>query len=202
MINEEPGIGEQYPQEGIPSFVPSYTEEENIKNIVGQIDPIHTLDNFNHSLKGEYYNKEAGVWEKVGEPLVNDPCRGWIVSYLAALMNNASTMGLISEKQLSFFMEGVIKTVTREFKCNLEKFGFVIPGKTYNKKEFENKGTPETSRMDSIAEMIYQRALIIYSRSLKGQESKMIFRSLNMQDQMGYQQQQQNRGIMSRLFRK
>ena len=190
----------QYQQQ--PIAPPEYTSEEDITNIVGQIDPQRILDNLNHSLKGEYYNKEQGEWEKVGDELVNTSCRGWIVSYLTALMNNASTMGILQEAQLSALMEGVIKSVTREFKCNLEKFGFVPAGKYYTKQNYENKGTPNTSRMDSIAEMIYQRAFLILTRSLKGTESSRIFRSLSMNDQMLFnQQQQQRKGILGRIFK-
>jgi len=192
---------EEYPQ-GEPMQYPiqNYTSEEEVKNIVGQIDPSHILDNLNHALRGEYFNKEQGVWEKVGDALVNDACRGWIVSYFTTLLNNASTMGTISEKQFGFLMEGIIKVVTREFRCNLERFGFVPPGKGYNIKAYENKGTPDTSRMESIAEMIYQRALIVYSRSIGGSENKRVFKSLTMNDPLGFQDQQRKGGWMNKLM--
>jgi len=185
-----------------PQYYPpmNYTSEEEIKNIVGQIDPTHILDNLNHALKGEYFNKEQGMWESVGDALVNDACRGWIVSYFTSLMNNASTMGIISEMQFSYLMEGIIDTVTREFRCNLEKFGFVSEGPGYSIKRYENKGTPDTSRMKSISEMIFQRAFIVYSRSIKGSENKRVFKSLTMADQGGYGQPPEKRGWMNRLM--
>jgi len=185
-----------------PQYYPpmNYTPEEEIKNIVGQIDPAHILDNLNHALKGEYYNKEQGVWEKVGDELVNDSCRGWIVSYFTTLMNNASTMGIISETQFSFLMEGIINTVIREFRCNLEKFGFVPPGIGYKDGRYENKGTADTSRMSSISEMIYQRAFIIYSRSIQGSENKRVFKSLTMADNVGYGQPPEKRGWMNKIL--
>ena len=191
-----------YEQElGQPQYPPmNYASEEEIKNIVGQIDPTHILDNLNHALKGEYFNKEQGVWEKVGKELVNNECRGWIVSYFTTIMNNASTMGIISEQQFSYLMEGIIDSVTREFRCNLEKFGFVEPGVGYKERRFENKGTPDTSRMKSISEMIFQRAFIIYSRSIQGSENKRVFKSLTMADPVGYGQQQDKKGWMSRLM--
>jgi len=197
----QPPYQDPYQQPQQPMVPAEYMGEEEVTNIVGQIDPQRILDNLNHSLKGEYYNKEEGAWEKVGDELVNTACRGWIISYLTALMNNASTMGVIQEQQLSSLMEGVIKSVTREFKCNLEKFGFVPPGKYYDKEIYENKGTPNTSRMDSIAEMIYQRAFLILTRSLKGTESSKIFRSLSMSDQMLFNQQQmQKKGFLGKMF--
>jgi len=184
-----------------PNYPPmNYTSEEEIKNIVGQIDPTHILDNLNHALKGEYFNKEQGVWEKVGDALINDACRGWIVSYFTTIMNNASTMGIISETQFSYLMEGIIDTVTREFRCNLEKFGFVEPGKGYSIGRYENKGTPDTSRMKSISEMIFQRAFIIYSRSIQGSENKRVFKSLTMADNVGYSQPQEKRGWMNKIL--
>jgi len=192
-FNQEP-MDSQFP-------VANYTSEEDITNIVGQIDPAHILDNLNHSLKGEFFNKEKGLWEQVGEELVNKSCRGWIVSYLNSLMNNASTMGIISETQLGYLMEGVIKTVTKSFRCNLEKFGFVSPGKYYDIGEFENKGNPDTSRMDDVTEMIYRAALLVLSRSLQGSESKRIFKSLNMNDSLNFGEQQERKpGFISGMF--
>jgi len=178
-----------------------YTSEEQITNIVSQIDPAHIIDNLNHALKGEIFIKESGKWEKVGEELVNDSCRGWIVSFLVGLMNNASTMGIIQEQHLNYLMEGVIKSVTREFRCNLEKFGFVPKSEGYSTGEYENRGTPDTSRMESIAEMIYQRAFLIYSRSLKGTESSKIFSKLNMTDSMMYDSGQQKPSMFGRFLR-
>lgn len=197
------GYQDKYPYQdaGLNTpIMPSYSSEEEIKNIVGQIDPSHILDNLNHSLKGEYYNKEKGQWEKIGDELVNDVCRGWIISYFNSIMNNASTMGIISETQLSHLMIGVIKTVTKSFRCNLERFGFVPPGKYYHLGEYENKGTPDTSRMDDVTEMIYRSALLVFSRSLKGTESSRIFKSLNMQDAMMFQQPQKPQGRLSKFF--
>lgn len=183
--------------------IPSYSGEEEIKNIVGQIDPQRTLDNLNHALKGEYFSKEEGMWVKVGQELINDEGRGWIISFFTSIMNNASTMGIITEKQFSSLMEGVIRTVTKEFRCNLERFGFVPRDTSLPKGVYENKGTPDTARMDTITEMIYQRAFIIYSRSLKGSESGRIFRSLSMSDNMaGFSdgRMPQKKGWVSRVF--
>jgi len=210
-MQENPNINSEkymeqipYGQEavGTPPQIMPYTGEEEITNIVSQIDPVHIVDNLNHSLKGEIFIKEKGIWEKIGQELVNESCRGWIVSYLVGLMNNASTMGIIQEQQLNFLMEGVIKSVTREFRCNLEKFGFVPPGEGYSKGEYENRGTPDTSRMESVAEMIYQRAFLIFSRSLKGTESSKIFQRLSMNDSMMYGgQEQKQHSIFPKFMR-
>ena len=202
---EQPPQAPEYSYEddyGAAPPVASYSPEAQITNIVGQIDPAQIVDNFNHALKGEYYHKEKGTWDKVGEELINSEGRGWVISYSTSLMNNASTMGNLDAKQLSGFMEGIIRTVAREFRCNLEKFGFVPPGKYFKTKEYENKGTPDTARMDMITEMILQRAFIIYSRSLKGTESSKIFKSLSMVDQLYGGGQPQSKGIFGGMFSK
>ena len=203
---------EQYPQgQGQPQPMPEqhyqdyptqYSSEGTIANVIDQIDPQQIIDNFNHALKGEYYNKEKGAWEKAGDGshLCNDAARGWIISYLTAIMNKASTLAIVSEKQFSSLMQGVIRNVTREFTCNLEKFGFVPQGPYYKQGFFLNRGTPDSSRMDTIAEAIYQRAFVIYSRALNGMESRKIFSSLSMSDPMMFQPQKSQGSWVSGLF--
>lgn len=199
------------------------SSEDEVRNIVGQIDPKRSIDRLNHSLKGEHYLPEQGRWVRIGESLINNAGRGWIISFLNTIMNNASTMGIVNEDQFSSLMIGVIKSVTREFRCNLEKFGFVPPGNKFKDKidknigkgmskneayakanedmdnsEYENKGNPDTERMSSLSEMMYQRAFIIYSRSLKGSESKRIFGSLQMKDPMEYNKEK--KGWLAKAF--
>ena len=200
MPTEAPHMPEMNPQDYQGGM---YAAEANIANIVDQIDPQQIIDNFNHALKGEYFNKENGKWQSAGDgtPLVNDACRSWIISYLTALMNKASTLATINEKQFSGLMQGIIRNVTREFVCNLERFGFVPAGPGFAKKEYHNIGIPDSSRMDSIAEAIYQRAFVIYSRSVNGMESRKIFHSLSMNDSMGFNQQQQKQNWMSGMFK-
>ena len=199
-MKQNPASNPEY-EEPTPQALPSYgSDEEEVKNIVGQIDPQRILDNLNHSLKGEYYNKEKGAWEKVGGELANDECRGWVISYFTHILNNASTMGFITKQQFSNLMEEVIDAVTREFKCNLEKFGFVPPSKRYKHGEYENKGPVDSSRMNSISGMIYKNAFLIYSRSVEGAESKRIFRSLTMADPLTFRPQENKRGILGNIF--
>lgn len=192
---EPPQSDKQQPQRILPPAM----SEEQVTNIVGQIDPQRILDNLNHALKGEYYDKERGRWVKVGEELINDAGRGYVISFMTSILNNASTMGTIDEKQFSGLMKGVIETVTREFKYNLERFGFVPKGEGYEKGDYQNKGTPDTSRMTTVAEMIYQRAFIVYSRSIKGSESKRIFKSTSLRGELG-SGQNNKKGFFSRLF--
>ncbi len=182
---------------------PSYTPENSISNIVGQIDPSQIVDNLNHSLKGEFYDKERGMWmmNPANTPLVNDECRGFIISYVTGILNNNSTMAIITPVQLGFLMESVIEDIGKEFVCNLEKFGFVPPGNSYKNKCYENKGTPDSARMSSISNMVIRAVFTCYTRSINGMESKKIFSSLSMSDGLNYSpQQQQGNGWMGKMF--
>jgi len=198
---EQPQYGQdQQGGMGMPMFTP----ESSISNIVGQIDPNTIVDNLNHSLKGEFYDKEQGLWimNPSKLPLVNDACRGFLISYSTGVLNNNSTLGIIKEQQLGFLMESVIEDITKEFVCNIEKFGFVPPGPGYADAVYENKGTPDSSRMSSVSNMIFRAIFSCYTRSLNGMESKKIFSSLNMSDGLNFNPQQQQSGgsWMSKMF--
>jgi len=160
--------------------------EQDITNIVAQIDPKTIIDNLNHALNGEYFDKEQGIWVKnvSGKPLVNDDCRGFLISYLDGILTNNTTMANLDENKLSFLMESVIETIGKNFTCRLEEFGFVPPGPTYNKGIYENKGTPDTAKMTMASNMIYKVCFLVFTRALKGQESIRIFKSLSMVDTM------------------
>lgn len=193
---------EQHQQERIDQ-IPIYTPEGSISNIVGQIDPQGIVDNINHSLKGEFYDKEKCMWilNPTKEPLVNDACRGFVISYITGVMNNNSTMAIITQQQLGFLMESVIEEVGKEFVCNLEKFGFVKPGIGFNNKCYDNKGTPDSSRMSSVCGIIFRAVFSCYTRSINGMESKKIFSSLNMTDNLNYSQnRQEGSGWMGKMF--
>jgi len=185
--------------------VPIYAQgEQDINNIVAQIDPKTIIDNLNHALKGEYYNKETSEWIKnpSGKPLVNDACRGFLISYLDGILTNNTTMANLDEKKLSFLMESVIETIGKNFTCRLEEFGFVKPGKGYKQGKYENKGTPDTAKMTMASNMIYKVCFLVFTRALRGQESIRIFKSLSMVDTMnqGIGQQPQKKGWLKKAM--
>ena len=180
-----------------------YTPEGSVSNIVGQIDPATIVDNLNHSLRGEFYDKEQGKWKMnpTGKPLVNDACRGFIISYVTGILNNNSVMATISQQQLGFLMETIIEELGKEFVCNLEKFGFVPPGPGYENGVYMNQGTPDSARMSSVTGIVFRAVFSCYTRSLNGMESRKLFSSLNMNDSLNFaQQQEQGSGWMGKMF--
>jgi hypothetical protein len=73
----------------------------------------------------------------------------------------------------------------------------------YTYDQYENKGTPDSSRMTMVSYMVYKVCFLVFTRALKGQESIRIFKSLSMSDPMifgGMQQQGQQKGWMRKLF--
>jgi hypothetical protein len=193
----------EQPHDPMDGQMPMYSPEGSISNIVGQIDPANIVDNLNHSLKGEFYDKERGIWSMnpSNSPLVNDECRGFIISYVTGVLNNNSTMGIITTQQLGFLMESVIEDLGKEFVCNLEKFGFVPKGDGFVRKCYENKGTPDSARMSSVCNMVVRAVFTCYTRSINGMESKKIFSSLSMTDGLNYSPPQQSPGMFGRMFR-
>lgn len=190
------------PAPQIPQFA---LGEQDITNIVAQIDPKTIIDNLDHSLKGEFYDKENNTWimNRTGKPLVNDACRGFCIGFLNTFLTNNTTMAHIDEKRLGLIMEGVITTINRNFTTRLEEFGFVPKSPTYNKGIYQNKGSPDSSKMDMVTTAIYSICFLVLTRPLHGDESKRIFKSLSMSDSMGYtnmNQQQQQKGWLSKLF--
>ena len=209
-------------QQNIPSYynAPYGANEQDITNIVAQIDPKTIIDNLDHALKGEHFNKERGEWvmNSSGKPMVNDACRSAIISYLDGILTNNTTMGNIDEKRLSLLMESIIESINRMFVSNLEEFGFVKPitkrmvvkinetyylkseseleeyknkgveyqPTTFSYNQYENKGTPDSSRMTLVSNMIYKVCFLVFTRALRDQESIRIFKSLSMNDSMMY----------------
>jgi len=182
----------------------SYAPEMGMANVLDQINPQQIIDNLDHSLKGEIFNKETGAWEMnpSKKPLVNNSCRGAIISYITGLLTNNTTMAIVDKNQLSGVMESVIETLTRTFVVNLEEYGFVEPGPGFEKEAYENKGVPDTARMTMVANMVYAVVFLVLTRALNGMESKKIFSSLSMSDTMGYGMQQQSGGAgwLGKLF--
>lgn len=188
-------------------IMPSYgSAEQDITNIVGQIDPKTIIDNLDHALKGEHWDKEKSDWlaNDSKKSIVNDACRGAIVSYLDGILTNNTTMSNVDKNQLSYLMESVIETIVKMFVVNLEEFGFVPPSPGFKNGDYENKGTPDTATMTLVSNMIYKVCLLVFSRALSGQESIRIFKSLNMNDAMGYGGMEQHKqgGWASKLFRR
>jgi len=110
-------------------------------------------------------------------------------------------MAIITPQQLGFLMESVIEDISKEFVSNLERFGFVPAGPGFKVERFENKGTPNSPRMSSVSGMIYRAIFSCYTRSINGMESRKVFSSLSLSDNLNYQPQpQQSSGWMGKMF--
>jgi len=200
---QTPGYADPQGYQNNPAMMPYYSGGEmNVSNVLDQINPQMIIDNLDHSLKGEIFNKESGMWviNPSGKPLVNNNCRGAVISYITGLLTNNTTMAIIQPKELSGIMDSVIETITRTFVVNLEEFGFVPPGPGYDVGQYCNQGTPDTARMTQVANMVYSIVFLTLSRALKGMESKKVFSSLSMTDNLNYSPPPQQGNWMSKMF--
>ena len=175
-----------------------YSQESAISNVVSQIDPSTIINNLDHALAGEFFNEKTNSWQlnPSKKPLVNASCRGAVISYVTGILNNNSTLSIISQQQLGFIMEGVVESITRMFVSNLEEFGFVPPGLGYNKGVYMNIGTPDSARMTMVANMVYSTLFLTLSRALNGMESRKIFSSLSLNDSMNFSNNAPSQGGM------
>jgi len=182
----------------------AYANEGAIANIVSQIDPSTIINNLDHALAGEFFNEKTNSWElnPSKKHLVNDACRGAIISYVTGILNNNSTLSISTQQQLGFLMEGVVESITRMFVNNLEEYGLVPPGVGYKSEVYMNKGTPDSARMTMVANMVYTVIFLTLSRALNGMESRKMFSSLSLNDSMSFGSgpQQQGPGIFGRMF--
>ena len=174
---------------------------EIIRNIVSQIDPKVVLKDLRRSLRGETQDA-AGVWVQTSHPLVNSACEYDIMVFLNSILSNNTVMSTMSENEIGNTMGCIIETITRMFTSNLEKYGFVEPGPGFANGVFDNKGIPDSSRMTQVSNLIYMVCYLTLKRSINGMESRKVFGSLSMNDQMSFdqQQQQQNPGFFGRML--
>ena len=200
-------MSEQY-QPPVGGGVSYINPEAQIDNIVEQIDPKQVLNGLDHALRGEFFDREKNKWvkENNGKPLVNDSCRGQIMSFLTPILTNNTTMSNISnEREFSNLMLTIIETVAKRFRSNLEEYGFVPPGKGFVDGRFENKGTPDSSRMTQVSNMIYMVCFHTLSRARNGMESRKLFASLSMVDNLSGGSmggETKKRSLLSRFFGK
>jgi hypothetical protein len=192
----EEQYNDQLPREEGQGIPMTYNQEGSVANIVSQIDPSTIINNLDHALAGEFFNEQVNKWELTSskKPLVNDECRGAIISYVTGILNNNSTLSIITQQQLGFLMEGVVESITRMFVCNLEEFGFVPNGIGFGEGIYENKGTPDSARMTMVSNMVYSVIFLTLTRGINGMESRKIFSSLSLSDSMNFGNPQQQQG--------
>lgn len=198
-LQGRPEMGVDY--NGHTPMSEQYMDKDLIRNIVSQIDPAGVLNNLRRVLRGEIKDAK-GKWIFSGRRLVNEECEYDVMTYLSGVLTNSTVMSTLSENDISNHMHTIIETIARMFVCNLERYGFVPPNPLSSKVGYMNRGTPDSSRMRQVANMVFQVCHIVLKRAVNGMESRKVFSSLSMTDAMQFDQQvnPKPQGWMGRMF--
>lgn len=137
-----------------------------MENILKEINPKAIINNLDHALKGEQWDKKAKLWvlNASGMPLVNNSCRVAVISYLRGFLCVETAE---NQRKLSYLMNKLTNDIPKLFVSNLEEFGFLL-----------KNNEPDTDRMILVSNMIYKISYLIFSRNLKAQESIRIFKHI------------------------
>ncbi len=95
-------------------------QEDKIKNIISQLDPENQLKEIEMRIRGYKKNVFTRDWEKI-DPDSPEPPRLLIsrfISYLSSIMNQNTTQGNLSDRQINALMAQAINYVADELDGN------------------------------------------------------------------------------------
>ncbi len=144
--------------------------EEKIKNVISQIDPSNLLDEIEHRLRGEKYNKTNEEWEiisKNNKP-INDELVSKLISFLGSVLNQNTTLSNYSTHEVNNRMELVIEYLRDDLTDNDEKYG--IEG--------------DYTEMTRVAMIVCETVSSVFRRALNGMESKRVFSALRVTENL------------------
>lgn len=144
--------------------------DEKVKNVIAQIDPSNLLDEIEHRLRGEKFNKLTEEWvpislnaKKLNEELISK-----LVSFLGSILNQNTTLSNYSINEVNNRMEMVIEYLRDDLSDNDEKYG--IDG--------------DYTEMTRIGMIILETISSVFRRALNGMESKRIFNALRVTESL------------------
>lgn len=146
----------------------NYIQEERIKNILSQLDPENQLKEIEMRIRGYKKNMITTEWEKI-DPDSPEPPRLLVsrfISYLSSIMNQNTTQGNLSERQVNSIMKLSIEYISDELDSNADIY------------DLENNYTERTR----IGHIILNSIFFVLSRALNGQEARRMWKSLSLNE--------------------
>lgn len=140
-------------------------QEDRIKNIIAQISPENQIEEIEMRIRGYRKDPVSGMWVKI-ENAIDPPPQlvGKFVSYLSAIMNQATTLGNISTIQVNKIMKMVIEWIVDDIEANAEEY------------ELEDNYTERTR----IAHIVLNNVFFTLTRAINGTESRRMWSSLSL----------------------
>ena len=181
---EEPQYIEQSQPVQDSEIYANMLQEERVRNVISQLSPDDILLEVHWRLRGYIKNPVTKQWEKLSfskEPSTLLISR--FISYLSSVLNQNTTMSNLSPDEINAIMKLVINWTSDDLDAHQE--------------EYELKG--DYSEMTRIGYMMCNYTFITLKRAMNGTESKRIFNSLSMMDNLGQNQPQKKGGFFSAL---
>ena len=144
--------------------------EEKIANVIAQLDPQNLLDDIEHRLRGEKFNKLEQQWEAIGDVRIsiNEKLISRFMSFLGAVLNQNTTLSNYSLNEINNRMELVIEYIRDDL--------------TDNDVEYNLEG--KYTEMTRIGMIICETVSSVFRRALNGMESRRIFASLKVTESL------------------
>ncbi len=144
--------------------------EEKIANVISQLDPQNLLDDIEHRLRGEKFNKVEQQWVSIGDERIsiNEKLISRFMSYLGAVLNQNTTLSNYSLNEINNRMELVIEYIRDDL--------------TDNDVEYNLEG--KYTEMTRIGMIICETVSSVFRRALNGMESRRIFNALKVTESL------------------
>lgn len=152
-----------------------------VRNIVAQINPDQQRFEIEMMLRGFKKNWQTDEWEKrQGVPEVKELLIDDFMAYLSSIMNQSTSLSNLTDGEINNIMRQAIEWIADSLED--EKYGI----NSYN----------ERSR---IGHIILNPMFIVMKRALFGQESKRMWKSINLNETGNPQSEQKKGGWMDAL---
>ncbi len=152
--------------------------EEKVANVISQLDPQNLLEEIEHRLRGEKFNKLIATWEPIGDfkIAIDERLISKLMSFLGSVLNQNTTLSNYSINEINNRMELVIDYIRDDLTDNDEEYG--IEG--------------NYTEMTRIGMIICETVSSVFRRALNGMESRRIFNALKVTESLTQSPQKQS----------
>lgn len=179
QYREEPQYIEQSQPVQDSEIYANMMQEERVRNVISQLSPDDILMEVHWRIRGYIKNPVTKQWEKLGNSLEPSPLLiSRFISYLSSVLNQNTTMSNLSPDEINAIMKLIINWSSDDLDTHQEQYGL--------------KG--DYSEMTRIGYMLCNYTFITLKRAMNGTESRRIFASLSMMDNLGQGQGQNKKG--------
>lgn len=159
--------------------------EEKIANVIAQLDPSGLVDELEHKLRGERFNRQTQDWVKIGicDNQVSELLITRFVSFVGSILNQSTTLSNFSTNEINNRMEMIINFVGTDLNDNEVEYNLV------------DMDTEKTR----IGLIILETISTVFHRALNGMEARRLFASLKVAENLTQNPTKAQGGIMDAM---